>query len=175
VVPQELRREVDRAVTFSELKENPDLYVGRMVLLGGEIIETRNLQEETELEILQKPLGSGDVPVETDESEGRYLIHHLGYLDPAIYRSGRFMTVVGEVMGGKSLRIGETDYQYPVLAAKFLYLWPKGRRYVGPYYYYPYYYPPYYPYGVFWFHYPYFAWPYWYHDYPYYHKQPRKK
>ena len=36
---------------------NPDAYLGRTVLLGGEIIETENLQDQTRLEMLQKPLG----------------------------------------------------------------------------------------------------------------------
>ncbi|MDH7498953.1 MAG: Slp family lipoprotein [candidate division NC10 bacterium] len=165
VVPRELRREVDRSISFQELKQDPDAYVGRKVLLGGEIIETRVLQDEAELEILQKPLGSGDAPVETDQSGGRFLVQKEGYLDPAIYRSGRYVTVVGEVMGEKTLRIGEADYRYPILTAKFLHLWPTGRRYYySPYFdpYYPYYYPPYYPYGGFWFYYyrPYYPWGY---------------
>lgn len=165
VVPRELRKEIDRSISFKELKENPDAYVGRRVLLGGEIIEAKNWKDQTELEILQKPLGSGDVPVETDESEGRFLVHHPGYLDPAIYRSGRYVTIVGEVMGEKSLHIGEAEYRYPVMASKFLHLWPKARRYYSPYYY-PYYYPPYYPYGGFWLYYQsYPLWPHWYYDY----------
>jgi len=169
VVPWELRKEIDRSISFQELKENPDAYVGRRVLLGGEIIEAKNLKEQTELQILQKPLGSGDLPVETDESEGRFLVYHSGYLDPAVYRSGRYVTVVGEVMGEKSLRIGEADYRYPVMTSKFLHLWPRARRYYSPYYY-PYYYPPYYPYGAFWLYYHYDPfWPYWYRDYYYWH------
>jgi len=172
VVPRELRREVDRSISFQELKQSPDAYVGRKVLLGGEIIETRVFQDETELEILQKPLGSGDAPLETDKSGGRFLVQNKAYLDPAIYRSGRYVTVLGEVMGEKTLRIGETDYRYPLLVSKFLHLWSRARRYYYyPYYdpYYPYYYSPYYPYGGFWFYYyrPFWLWDhydhYWYH------------
>jgi outer membrane lipoprotein len=114
--------------------------------------------------------------MDTDESEGRFLVHHSGYLDPAIYRSGRHLTVVGEVMGGKSLKIGEAEYRYPVLTSKFLHLWAKAHRYYGPNYY-PYYYPIY-PYGglyynwLLYYHYP--LWPYWYEDYPHW-RHPRKK
>ena len=169
VVPKELRPEIDRSISFRELKEDPDAFTGRTALLGGEIIEAKNLQDETELEILQKPLGRGDVPMDTDESEGRFLVHHSGYLDPAIYRSGRHLTVVGEVMGGKSLKIGEAEYRYPVLTSKFLHLWVKARRYYDPYYS-PYYYP-FSPYGgfyyhwLFYYHYPF--WPYWEDGRPY--------
>jgi len=170
VVPRELRKEIDRSISFKELKANPDAYVGRTVVLGGEIIETKNLKDRTELEILQKPLGRRDVPIETNGSEGRFLVDQSGYLDPAIYRRGRYLTAVGEVMGSRSLQIGEAEYQYPVISAKFLHLWPYPRRYYGPYYpsSYPYYYP-YYPYDRFyfgwWFYYPYHYryWPPWYY------------
>lgn len=157
VVPRELRKEVDRSISFSDLKENPEAYVGRKVILGGEIIETKNLQDQTQIEILQKPLGRGSVPLETDESDGRFLVYHPQYLDPATYQSGRYVTVMGEIMGGKDLKVGEAEYNYPVLTSKFLYLWPKARRYYGPYFY-PYEYPyypynpyPYYPYDSFYF------------------------
>lgn len=132
IVPREIRRGADRSLSFRELRANPDLYLGRKVLLGGEILETRNLKDQTEIEILQKPLGRRDMPVDTDESEGRFIVFRPGYLDPAIYRSGRYVTVVGEVLGDKALRIGEAEYRAPVLFSRFLHLWPGARRYRSP-------------------------------------------
>jgi outer membrane lipoprotein len=166
VIPREVRKEVDGTLSFRELKEDPEAHAGKKVALGGEIVETRNFPDESLIEVLQKRLRAGDVPEETDESEGRFLVSHPGYLDPAIYRSGRYVTVVGEVRGSRTLRIGEADYRYPVLSSIFLYLWPRREIFYGPYHYYPYYYPPYYPYGVFWFYYPYPVWPYWYYNPP---------
>ncbi len=122
VVPRELRKEVDRSISFAELKMNPDAYLGRTVVLGGEIIETENLPDETQLEMLQKPLGDGDRPVDTGWSEWRFLISYAGYLDPANYSSGRCVTAVGEVLGSKSLKIGEAEYQAPIISGKFLHL-----------------------------------------------------
>jgi len=162
VVPRELRKEIDRSISFKELRANPEAYVGRTVALGGEIIKTENLRDHTQLEILQKPLGRRDVPIEINGSGGRFLINYSGFLDTAIYRSGRYVTAVGEVMGGRSLQIGEVDYLYPVISAKFLYLWPHARRYYSPYY--PYYYPYYYPFHFYWgFYYSYPYRPYWHH------------
>jgi len=84
--------------------------------------------------------------------------------------------VVGEVMGEKSLLIGDADYRYPILTSKFLHLWPRARRYPDDYpfdYYYPPYYP-YYPFGGLWFHY-YHSWPYYHHDHYWYpHGKGRK-
>ena len=134
IVPRELRKEIDRSISFKELKANPDAYGGRTVVSGGEIIETKNLKDHTELEILQKALRQGDVPIESDKSEGRFLVNQSGYLDPAIFGSGRYITAVGEVMGSKSLLIGEAEYQYPVISARFLHLWPKDLRCYYPFY-----------------------------------------
>ena len=149
VVPRELRKEIDPSLSFQELKENPDLYRGRKVLLGGQVVKTENFQEETRLQILQKPLGGGDIPLETDASEGRFLVDYKGYLDPAIYRSGRSVTVVGEVTGEESILVGEAEFHAPIIASQFLYLWsePSYDPYNYPYWY-PYYYPyyPWYPY-----------------------------
>lgn len=61
----------------------------------------------------------------TDKSEGRYLVVVDRFLDPAIYRSGRDITVAGEVRGSEVRRLGEIDYRYPVIAASELYLWKK--------------------------------------------------
>jgi outer membrane lipoprotein len=147
VVPREVRKEIDRSLTFGELKANPDAYAGRVVALGGEIAETNNLEHRTELMVVQKPLGRRDIPIETDRSEGRFLVDHPGYLDPAIYRSGRYLTVVGEVRGGRTGKVGEAEVSYPVISSRFLYLWPHPHCYYGAYYpYYPYYYPYWYPY-----------------------------
>ena len=176
VVPRELRNEVDRSISYEELQMNPDSYLGRVVLLGGEILETENLPDETQIEMLQKPLGDEDIPVDTGESEGRFLISYAGYLDPAVYSSGRYVTAVGEVLGSKSLKIGEAEYQAPIISGKFIHLWPKTVPYAEPSYYgpyfYPYYYPYFYPYSPYgglyfsWFNWPLysyylFGWPYW--------------
>jgi outer membrane lipoprotein len=152
VVPGELRKEVDRSISFEELRINPDAYVGRTVLLGGEVVDTKNLPDQTELEVLELPLDASDAPIDADESGGRFLVSYSGYLDPAVYSGGRYVTVVGEVLGAESLKIGGAEHQAPVLSGRFLHLWPKGFRYHEPSYYGPYDYPygyPYYPYAGF--------------------------
>jgi outer membrane lipoprotein len=152
VVPREIRKEADRTLSFRELQRNPEAYSGRSVLLGGEILRLDNLKEETELEVLQKPLGRRDVPIETYGSEGRFLIAHSGYLDPAVYRAGLYVTVVGEVIGATALKVGEAEQQVPVIRSKFLRTFTEPRRYYSGYY------DPYYAYGPY---YPYYGWSSW--------------
>jgi outer membrane lipoprotein len=121
--PRQVTDRVDRHVSFKELKADPGKFKDAWLMLGGVIVSSRNTKEGTYLEILQKPLESDGRPVDTDETEGRFLIQTEEYLDSAIYHRGKMITVVGEVAGQKTMPLDETTYQYPLLSAKALHLW----------------------------------------------------
>ena len=124
VISQQVRKEADQAIGFEGLLENPDAYRGRTVLQGGEIIEARNLPENTLIFVLQRPLGIRDEPALDKGSGGRFLVIAPGFLDPAIYRPGRKVTVAGVVEGKEAHPLGEVQYTYPVISKRELYLWP---------------------------------------------------
>ncbi len=124
VISQGVLKQVDKAVHFEQLLKDPDAYRGRIVLLGGEIIETRNLPESTMIFLLQRPLGPRDEPDINGESKGRFIVAVPGFLDPAIYRPGRKVTVAGAVEGRETYPLGEIRYTYPVISKRELYLWP---------------------------------------------------
>jgi outer membrane lipoprotein len=121
--PRQITDRVDRHITFKELQADPDKSKGAWLMLGGIIVSSRNAKEGTYLEILQKPLDSDGRPLDTDATEGRFLVQAEEFLDAAVYSSGRMITVVGEVTGRMTMPIDETTYQYPLLAAKALHLW----------------------------------------------------
>ena len=121
--PRQITDRVDRHVSFKELKADPGKLKDTWLMLGGVIVSSRNTKEGTYLEILQKPLESDGRPVDTDETEGRFLVQTEEYLDSAIYHRGKMITVVGEVAGQKTMPLDETTYQYPLLSAKALHLW----------------------------------------------------
>ncbi len=123
VISQKVLDTVDRSVSFSDLKENPDLYKGKRVLLGGTIVEVRNLEDRTVVEVLEQPLSGSLRPVNRERSGGRFLVTYSGFKDPAVYSSGRAITVVGTVEGKEKGRIGRMEYTYPVIAAEEDYLW----------------------------------------------------
>ena len=126
VIPKEMEERIDKQVTFGDVRRDPGAFKGKRILVGGEIIDTRNLQGKTEIEILQKPLGPDREPLPVDASEGRFLLIHPAFLDPSVFRSGRRVTAVGVVEGSRSQRIGETEMIYPVLENEHIYLWPLG-------------------------------------------------
>ncbi len=103
--------------------------------LSGIIIEAKNTKEGTLLKILQSPAGFRGEPKDTDKSEGRFLVQSDSYLDLNIYTKGRSVTVAGQIQGKKVLPLGETEYTYPLIRAKEIYLWPILRRH-HPYSYY---------------------------------------
>ena len=123
VISPQLVEQVDRNLTYGSLASRPDEAKDKIVLLGGTIVQTVPKPEETEIEVVQKQVSSSGEPCLTDKSEGRYLVVVNRFLDPAIYRSGRDITVAGKVQGSVLRRLGEIDYRYPVIAALEIYLW----------------------------------------------------
>ncbi|MBI5026797.1 MAG: Slp/YeaY family lipoprotein [Nitrospirae bacterium] len=164
VVSDEALKMVDTEISFKELLRDPEAYRGRVVLLGGVIIQTKNTKEGTIIVVLQKALDRWGRPIEEDVSAGRFLILYPGYLDPFIYSDGKEITVVGEVSGKKTMPLGEIEYVYPVISPKEMYLRKPFYRELypyPPYWYDPYWYP--YRYGPYWYSPPYRPYP----PYPY--------
>jgi len=124
VISQRALDEVDQTLAVEQLLENPEAHKGKVVLLGGTIIETQNFSDRTLIVVLQRPLGFRKKPIAEDVSRGRFIIYTPGFLDPAIYRQGRKITTVGSVMGREVRPLGKIEYSYPVIEKKELYLWP---------------------------------------------------
>ena len=103
-ISNEVRDQVDPAATFKAVFHDPDSFKGKTVLWGGRIIQIRNTKDTTWIELLQQPLARNDRPVQGSASEGRFLIRHEGFLDPAVYGRGRELTLVGEVRGRETRR-----------------------------------------------------------------------
>jgi outer membrane lipoprotein len=167
IVPPELQPRVNRSVAFEEIIEEPMRYRGEIVVLGGVILAAKNLEQGTELEILQKPLSRMDEPKDVDISHGRFIALYPGYLETTVYKKGRKVTIVGEVYGKEGRPLGEILYSYPLLKAVQVHLWPVYEYHdYPPYWYDPYYYSPYWygrpyyrngPYPYYWRH-PYSYW-----------------
>lgn len=121
--PRETLDKVNRTVSFQELRTAPEKFKGTWVMLGGMIVAAKNAKDGTLIEILQKPLDTDGRPLETDSTEGRFLVQSDTFLDSAVYHQGRLVTVVAEVIGRKELPLDEIMYSYPHLIMKALHLW----------------------------------------------------
>jgi len=147
VISKDLRTKSDLALTLAQVRQNPEAFKGKLIVWGGEIIETGNQKDgTTQIEVYQRPLGWRGEPQETTASEGRFLILADKYLDPYTFQRGRKITVAGEILGEKIKPLGQMDYRYPIVSSKQIYLWPV-------YYYQPYpytYYDPWWGYPYWW-------------------------
>lgn len=149
-ISQPVRQQAVPPIPFTQLRANSDAYLGRTVILGGEILSTQNMQQQTFVEVLQKPLDSSETPLLTDQTGGRFMARCDGYLDPAVYTNGRLITIAGRVIGTHKGKVGEVSYVYPLITCLEMHLFPYPTRTAG-YRYYPapwYRYPwPWYWYG----------------------------
>ncbi len=147
VISREVREQAVRLGGFSELRDAPESFGGRTVILGGEIIEVRNKGEETHLLILQRPLDVSERPKLDALSEGRFIARFLRYLDPVLFAPQREVTVAGVVGGTRTEPVGETQYRYVLIDGVEIHLWtrPPYDRLYWEYYYDPWHpwYPPY--------------------------------
>ena len=131
IIPEPLEAQVDKSVTFQQLRESPDSYTGRLVVLGGQVLKAKRLRDGTQLEILQLPLDEWRPRPERQESQGRFLAIQREFLDPATVTDDTPVTIVGEVTGVTTQHLDETEYRYPTLEVKHLKVWD-GRT--SPYY-----------------------------------------
>ncbi|HEU5202018.1 MAG TPA: Slp family lipoprotein [Nitrospira sp.] len=124
VVPEEFQSQIDPSLSFRDIQATPQSFQGRTVLLGGEILSAKRTQEGTEFEILQLPVTVDDPPTERrTESQGRFLALDRQGEDPASFPPGTRVTLVGEVKGQETRRLDESNYQYPTVDVKHLYVW----------------------------------------------------
>jgi outer membrane lipoprotein len=125
IVPESMESLVDRTVSFQDVLASPESYKGRVLVLGGEVLKAKRLQDSTQIELLQLPLGDGEEPsLDRQQSQGRFLALQQAFLDPATVVEGTRVTIVGEISGAKTDRLDDVEYRYPTLILKHLHVWP---------------------------------------------------
>ncbi len=140
VIPEHLKGQVNRDVSFSAIKHSPSQYTGQFVALGGEVLDVRRFEDKTRIEVLAHPLSDELVPMpDKSTSSGRFYAFDTGkeLIDPAVLEKGTLITVVGEVTGSTEGKLDESTYTYPTVLIRDLTKWekmdaPRFRRY--PYY-----------------------------------------
>ncbi len=98
----------------------------KRVVWGGLIVGMRNGKDSSIIEVLSYPLDSNSEPRRSSNAQGRFLIKQDGYLEPASYAAGRWISAIGSVQGSQKGKVGEADYLYPVMSAENTHLWPES-------------------------------------------------
>jgi outer membrane lipoprotein len=163
-IPQQISNAPEDSPTVAAVRATGERFKGTQVRWGGTIANVENRKSQTLMEIVSRALNDVARPIDSDQSQGRFLAQFEGFLDPAIYSKGRDITVVGTVDGQQTRTIDEYRYRYPVVNVESYYLWqqlPENRYARTPYFYPPYYYDPFFYdpfYDPFFWPSPYFYW-----------------
>jgi outer membrane lipoprotein len=124
IIPESMEPLVDKTVSFRDLLVSPESYKGRVLVLGGEVLNAKRLRDGTQIELLQLPIEDGERPShDRQQSQGRFLALQQEFLDPATMVQGTRVTIVGEVSGSKTDHLDDVEYRYPTLIVKHLHVW----------------------------------------------------
>ncbi len=145
VISDQAMQAVDPLLDFAQVKQDPNAYIGKTLLLGGLLVDTRVNREGTDLEVVLFTLDRWQRPLAPDESGGRFIARTDSFLDPDLFRPGLQVTLTGTVAGEEVRPLKGVDYHYPVFTIDEIHLWQPPARYGYP----PYYYYPTYPWAPF--------------------------
>jgi outer membrane lipoprotein len=109
--------------TFNEVNNSDANFIGKTVRWSGVIAKISNEKTLTNLDVLYYPAASNGRPKTQDEPLGRFRVVINGFVDPAIYRQGKAITVLGQLKESETAKIGEYEYEYPTLTSKNIHLW----------------------------------------------------
>lgn len=118
----------DKTILFEKLQADPDSFKGKLIIVGGTIAQISEVNQGTLIEVTQKPLDVWGKPERTKRTGGRFLVFHPGLLNMLAYAPGVDITIAGEVLGTSSPRIGDKQYDYPIVLSKELKLWEREPR-----------------------------------------------
>jgi len=131
VISKDVRDQVAPGVTFKDVLEDPDAYVGKTVLWAGVILKAENDNEGTLLEVMQTPTAFRGKPGSIGWSKGSFMALANGsHLDSTIYTKDKGVTIAGEVQGKQAQRLllDEGQLGYPLILVKEIHPWPRDDR-----------------------------------------------
>jgi outer membrane lipoprotein len=86
-------------VSLTQARDDGDAYLGSTVRWGGVVTEVENKADKTWVFLVGRALKDNEKPIIDGQSEGRFIASFDGFIDPLVYKSGRPLTVVGDIEG----------------------------------------------------------------------------
>ncbi|MBX2878851.1 MAG: Slp family lipoprotein [Granulosicoccus sp.] len=103
-----------------------DDQIAESVLWGGVILNTQNLVDGTQIEVMGYPLDRRQRPMLGRDPEGRFLVKSTDFLEPVDYAQGRSISLLGQISGVSQGTVGEAQYPYPTIEATEVHLWKEN-------------------------------------------------
>ncbi len=126
-IPSKYTSQAEPGITLTTLTGRPEAYRGKVVILGGVIVEEQQQGELIWLRMRNRPLDGDYVPhrpASASETEaGYYWVTVTSSGLPKSYHNWARVTVVGRVVGGPGTETRPSVGPEPVLSALYLRGW----------------------------------------------------
>ncbi len=124
VLTEQVRSTADEETLFEEVFEDPNRHLGKIIILGGEILRLQYKGQKTEVEFAEIPLyRTGKPALGFDPGEHFFVIFPYR-VDEILLKKGKVITVAGRVIGTHTVR----GFDYPLFAYEEAYVWDKLRQ-----------------------------------------------
>lgn len=126
-LPSKYLRQAEPGVTLTTLMADPEKYRGKVIVLGGVIVDAQQNGDELWLYMRNRPLDKDYRPHRPSELTGAEAGHYWVVIDPRKispkYREWARATVVGQVTGMKATAAPNEPTDEPVLTAMYVRGW----------------------------------------------------
>jgi len=124
-----LQQQAGPPVSFAALSANPEQYLGRVVILGGEVMTLKPLGEGTLMAVNQQEMAKLGDP-RGGPSGGTFLVESDQWLSPGTFQPKSTVKVAGEVKGRRDgllvLKAREVILNAPPVWEKWYYPVPRS-------------------------------------------------
>ncbi len=114
-----------RDLQYAQVLPNLSQYQGEIVRWAGVVADVSNLENQSELTLVQFPVTRYGKPITTANSAGRFIVQSSSFLDPLIYEKGALVTVVGTLSGDETRKVGQKSLRMPVVTMTDSQVWPE--------------------------------------------------
>lgn len=105
----------DNVASRESANEVSEADIGGSFLWGGNILSMENDQGLTKLTIVSFPLSNSEEPKLKHASTGRFIAHYQGFLEPADFKVGKKVTILGDLTGFKDGKVSQANYKFPLI------------------------------------------------------------
>ena len=117
-ISREYTRQADRTISFREIKQDPEIYKGKLVIIGGTIDQVSSTDHGTLLEVEERSLDYWGRPERTNKTGGRFILLYPAHLNTLLYAPGREITAAATVDGTEAASLVDQDAPRSALFVK---------------------------------------------------------
>ena len=126
-IPETIRKAPLQDIQIQDTEKDFSKHQYKTARWGGTLIDVKNDEAETTLQLLAFPLNYYGRPNLSASTLGRFLVRSNDFLDPALYVKSSELTVSGRLVDLNTRKVGQKVLSLPVIELQQIYLWPEYR------------------------------------------------